>query len=651
MNKMNELVKLLNRANDSYYNSGTPIMTDKEYDDLYDLLIKMENESGITLANSPTRCVGFPIVDSLDIVKHNIPLRSLKKVKGEIKNVVKWIGTDEYCAMLKLDGCTMKVEYINGKLHRASTRGNGYEGKDITEHAKAMINLPHSLNKEIDLTVIGEVIIKNGDFAHYNAVQSEENKLKNNRNAVAGTLAALDTSKVRERSLRFYAFDCIEDLGVETHTDKLRELGKLGLHIVIAQNDKDGANIGSSISFLSSVAEMKGFPIDGIVVTYDKLDKRDSLGTSEKHPHHSIAYKFEDDYELTTFKGIEWSMSRAGILTPVALFDTVELDGSNVSKASLHNVSILKSFELGMGDTIKVEKSNMIIPQVVSNLTKSNTLEVPTHCPYCGEELTVKKDKDTEVLVCNASVLRCKEKNVKLLANACGKNGLNIKGLSEETIRVLINNEIIFFFEDILDLAYYKDEILKLEGFKAKKLDNILNAIEEAKNTTLERYLYALDIQGVGVKTAKDIAYKFKSIEKIAYALKEEFLKIDSVNEKTAQNLVDYFTTNRDDVVGLAKDYLTFEEIVEVKGSGALDNLVFAITGSLEKFTNRNDLVAYIEANGGKYSKTVTNKVDYLISNDISPDNKKVIQATQKGAVIIQETDLIGLVTRFEQSK
>lgn len=643
--QMMDLVKQLNRACDVYYNTGTELMSDAQYDTMYDELVELEKITGVKLPNSPTKRIGFEVKSALTKVEHLIPLKSLDKINNDMDKLSSWIGSKECYATLKLDGLTTELDYVDGLLVEGSTRGNGYIGEDITHSVKYYKNVPLKLTEPITVKVTGESVIKYGSFNHINSKLADEDKYKNPRNLVSGTIRSLNSEITARRDVRFFSFDCIDsDLGCTTQEQKLHKLTKLGFDIAIGSTVTSG-DINMVSHTLRSLAKIKGFPIDGLVCTVNDLATRNSMGETEKFPKHSIAYKFKDESEETTLRDIEWTIGKSGALTPVAIFDPVELDGTTVTRASVHNVSILKNLKLGEGDTVTVKKANQIIPQIEENLTGSDTISIPSHCPYCNYPTKLHQDNESQILKCENKPSECKGQLVKILAHYVSREGMNINGLSEETLKSFIAHGIVENKSDIHLIPTDTDkqrQIARLSGFTEKGVKKLCDSIKKAsKDVKLENFIVSLGIDGVGKRLSKDLSKKFKNVSNFLNAEVEGILEMDGVSTITANKIINSLNENLIINRALA-DCLEFATVEEIEVGDKFKDINFVVTGSIEKFKNRKELTNYIESNGGKLGGSVNKNTNYLICNSGS-SSTKAKKAIELGVKVITEEELLNL--------
>ncbi|NLK64493.1 MAG: NAD-dependent DNA ligase LigA [Tissierellia bacterium] len=642
---MKEKIKLLNEANKAYYQEDREIMSNYEYDKLYDELKKMEEETGIVLSNSPTLKVGYELLSSLPKERHEKAMLSLDKTK-EVSVLKDWLGEKTGMLSWKLDGLTIVMTYEGGKLIKAVTRGNGEIGEVITNNAKVFANIPVSIAYKGSLVLRGEAVISYSDFNKLNERLPEtEGKYKNPRNLCSGSVRQLNNKITAERKVRFYAFTLVK-ADVDFNNSRIEQLNWLknqGFNIVEFKKVTQD-NIEETVKWFEEQIKDKDLPSDGLVLTYDDIKYGESLGRTAKFPRDSIAFKWRDDIKETTLLEIEWSASRTGLINPIAIFEPVELEGTSVSRASVHNLSIMENLELGIGDSINVYKANMIIPQISDNLTRSNNIEIPKHCPVCGGETLIKNDNDIKTLYCIND--ECLAKQIKSFTHFVSRDALNVEGLSEATMEKLIAKGLIKELADIFHIEKYKDIITKMEGFGEKSFNNLVNSVNKARKTTAARLLYSFGITNIGLSNAKLISRKFgDDWEKIQDAKYEELIQISGIGHVMANNYVKFFSNEKNKTI--VEDVLKEVEIeVSSKTSSAqsLENYIFVITGSVEHFKNRDDLKAAIEERGGKVTSSVTSKTNYLINNDSLSNSSKNKKAKELGIEIITEEQFIRLL-------
>ena len=640
--RIKELVELLNRAAESYYAKDTEIMSNYEYDKLYDELEQLEQETGVVLANSPTVKVGYEAVDELPKERHEHPMLSLGKTKSR-EELRDWVQEKSALLSWKLDGLTIVLSYHEGKLAKAVTRGNGEVGEVITNNARVFKNIPMSIPFEGDLVLRGEAVITYSDFEKINAeIVEEEAKYKNPRNLCSGSVRQLNSEITAKRNVRFYAFNLVSAQGMDFENSKKKQfdfLAEMGFDVVeYKEVNKD--TILEAIDYFAKAIETYDIPSDGLVLTYEDIAYGQSLGRTAKFPRHSIAFKWADEIRETTLKEIEWSPSRTGLINPVAIFEPIELEGTTVSRASVHNISILKGLKLGIGDRITVYKANMIIPQIAENLTQSDSVEIPEQCPVCGGNTQIKQIGDAKMLYCINP--QCEVKKIKAFTLFVSRDALNMDGLSEATLEKFIAKGYIHKYADLFHLERFKDEIVRMEGFGEKSYKNLSDSIEKARNTTLPRLLYGLGIANIGVANAKMLCKYFHfDLEKMRHADVEELSQIDGVGEIIATAFYEYFqdTTNNEQLDALLKE-LYLEEVKE-EGEQNLAGKAFVITGSLNHFPNRDALKEEIEKRGGKVTGSVTGKTVCLINNDITSTSGKNKKAKELNVPIVSEEEFM----------
>lgn len=638
---MRDLINKLNKYTEEYDN-GEPTISDREWDDLYFKLEKMEKESGIIYPDSPTNFIHYKTkVDKLEKVKHSHPMLSLEKTKN-IKDLETFSENKETIFMLKLDGLTCSITYENGKLTRAETRGNGIIGEDITHNAKVIKGIPLVIDSNDSITIDGEIICTYDDFKEF------ENNFSNIRNFASGSARLLDSKECKKRNLSFIAWDLITGDNFKTLDEKLFYLSNKGFNVVpfVLYNNKDNS-ISSIIDKLKLYFNL--YPVDGIVVKYNNCNYYNSLGRTEHHFRGGIAYKFFDELYETKLINIEWSIGKTGILTPIAVFEPIEIDGAKISRANLHNLSILKNLtnknKIYKGDILKVYRANMIIPQIQSweTIGAGEEINIINCCPSCGNSLIVKKTNDiTEVLLCENPF--CGKKKINLLEHFCGKKGLDIKGLSINTLEKLISWGWIDNYLDVFNLKNHKQDWIKKEGFGEKSVEKILNEIEESKEVSLEHFISSLSIPLIGVKASKDLAKYFKDWNSFRKAVDENFNfeDIEDFGEIKSKAIHDFDFKEADKLIKILN-------IINYNESELKDYFIgktFAITGKLKKFKNRQELKTYIENNGGKVVSSISKNVNYLINNDINSKSSKNNFAKQNGIPIITELDLLELSKR-----
>ena len=652
--KMKELINKLQEASKAYYAQDREIMSNYEYDALYDQLAAMEKETGMTLAGSPTVTVGYEAVEELPKERHESPMLSLAKTK-EREELRDWLQEKEAILSWKLDGLTIVLTYAAGKLAKAVTRGNGEVGEVVTNNARTLLNLPLQIPCQGELVLRGEAVITYSDFEKINEeIPEAEAKYKNPRNLCSGSVRQLNNEITAKRKVRFIAFSLVTCKAGETEGGKqpdfansrekqLDFLRTQGFEVVESKIvNKD--TILEAIDDFAEKIKTYDVPSDGLVLAYCDLEYGKSLGRTSKFPRDSIAFKWADEIRETTLKEIEWSPSRTGLINPVAVFEPVELEGTTVSRASVHNISIMKGLELGIGDRITVYKANMIIPQIAENLTKSGVKDIPQVCPACGGKTHIQKVNEVEVLTCMNE--DCQAKKIKSFTLFVSRDALNIDGLSEATLEKFIGKGFIHSFSDIFLLDRYKDEITQMEGFGEKSYKNLMESIEKARNTTLPRLIYGLGITGIGLANAKVICRHYDyDLEAMKRADKEELSEIDGIGEVLGEAFSSYFAKeeNVEQLERLRKELeIEKQPINEMEQS--LLGMTFVITGSVEHFANRNEIKELIEGRGGKVTGSVTGKTSYLINNDISSNSGKNKKAKELGIPIISEEDFLKML-------
>ena len=638
--KMKELGEKLREASRAYYQEDREIMSNVEYDALYDTLSALEKETGIVLADSPTVNVGYEAVEQLPKEEHERPMLSLDKTK-EREALREFIGEHPTLLSWKLDGLTIVLTYENGELIKAVTRGNGIVGEVITNNARVFKNIPLKISFKGRLVLRGEAIITYSDFEKINeTIGDADAKYKNPRNLCSGSVRQLNNEITAKRNVRFYAFSLVSAEGVDFRNSRevqFRWLNEQGFEVV-EYRKVTAETLDEAMDYFAEAVTTNDFPSDGLVALYDDIAYGESLGTTAKFPRNAMAFKWADEMRDTRLLEIEWSTSRTGLINPVAIFEPVELEGTTVSRASVHNISIMKELKLGIGDTIRVYKANMIIPQIAENLTGSGNAPIPHTCPACGQETVVKKENDVECLFCvNPG---CPAKKIKSFGLFTSRDAMNIDGLSEATLEKFIARGFIHDFGDIFEISRYKDEIVEMEGFGQKSYDNLMESLERAKETTLPRVIYSLGIANIGLANAKVICRHFDNdLDRIRHASLEEVSDIDTIGPVIAGNLVAYF---RDEDNDRRLDHLmSFLHIQEdsPKQEQIFEGMNFVITGSLVHFGNRSEAKELIESLGGKVTGSVTKKTNYLINNDIQSNSSKNKKARELGIPILSEED------------
>ena len=643
MDRIKELVELLNKAGKSYYSEGRELMSNYEYDALYDELGMLEKETGYILSNSPTVNVGYEVLSELPKERHESPMLSLDKTKSP-EALAEWLGSQKGLLSWKLDGLTIVLTYDNGQLQKAVTRGNGEVGEIITNNARVFKNVPVTIPFKGKLVLRGEAIITYSDFERINEqIPEADAKYKNPRNLCSGSVRQLNNEITAQRNVHFFAFTLVSAQDVDFDNSRQRQFEWLkdqGFSVVeYKMVTKD--TILDTIEWFEKTIVTNDFPSDGLVILYDDIAYGDSLGRTAKFPRNAMAFKWTDETAETTLREIEWSASRTGLINPVAVFDPVELEGTQVSRASVHNISIVESLKLGIGDRIKVFKANMIIPQIAENLTQSGNLEIPEVCPVCGGKTQIKQVNDVKTLYCINE--DCQAKHVKSFAHFVSRDALNIDGLSEATLEKFIQHGFLKNFCDLYHLEKFRDEIIALDGFGEKSYENLLTSVENSRNTTLPKFIYGLGIANVGLSNAKMIVQAFgNDIEKIIHAGRQELEKIDGVGAVIADTFASYFENekNKEEFYKLLQE-MHIEKAPDNQNNQILTGKVFVITGSLEHFENRNQLKERIEQLGGKVTGSVTGKTSYLINNDSHSTSSKNKTAAKLGVPVITENEFL----------
>lgn len=645
LNQMKELVQKLNQASRAYYQEDREIMSNLEYDALYDQLEALEKETGTVLANSPTISVGYESVDALPKETHESPMLSLDKTKDR-EVLREFIGSHRTLLSWKLDGLTIVLTYQDGQLLKAVTRGNGTVGEVITNNARVFQNIPLQIPFKGRLVLRGEAIITYSDFERINeSIEDVDARYKNPRNLCSGSVRQLNNQVTASRNVRFYAFSLVSASGVDfenSHEQQFLWLKRQGFDVVeyrIVTAD----TLDQAMDYFSTAITTNDFPSDGLVALYDDIAYGESLGRTAKFPRNAFAFKWADEIRETHLLKVEWSPSRTGLINPVAVFEPVELEGTTVSRASVHNISIVRELKLGIGDTIRVYKANMIIPQIAENLTCSNNLVIPDICPACGGEARIRRENDVEALYCMNP--DCAAKKIRGFALFASRDAMNIDGLSQSTLEKFIAMGFIHEFADIFRLDRHKDAIIQMEGFGEKSYENLILSLNKAKDTTLSRVIYSLGIPGIGLANAKVICRHFKdSLSSIRQADVEEISAIDGIGPVLAGNIFSYFHNEEnnqklDRLLSLLT--LHTEENTQTQ---IFAGVTFVITGSVTHFANRNEVKALIESLGGKVTGSVTGKTSYLINNDTMSNSSKNKKAKELGIPIISEEDFLKMV-------
>ena len=644
MNRMKELVKKLDRAARAYYQEDIELISNREYDQMYDELQALEKETGTVLANSPTAKVGYEAVDQLPKEEHESPMLSLDKTKDR-EVLREFIGDHETLLSWKLDGLTVVLTYENGELAKAVTRGNGVVGEVVTNNARVFRNIPLKIPYTGRLVLRGEAIITYSDFEQINeSIEDVDARYKNPRNLCSGSVRQLNNEITARRNVRFYAFGLVSAENVDFHNSRAEQfewLKNQGFEVV-EYRKVTAATLDQAMDYFSAAITENDFPSDGLVALYDNIAYGDSLGRTAKFPRNAFAFKWADEIRETRLEKIEWSPSRTGLINPVAVFDPIELEGTTVSRASVHNISIMRELQLGIGDRITVYKANMIIPQIAENLTKSGELPIPDTCPACGQNTEIRRVNEVESLYCTNP--DCPAKKIKAFALFASRDAMNIDGLSEATLEKFIARGFIHDFGDIFEISRHREEIVTMEGFGEKSFENLMASLEKAKETTLAKVIYSLGIANIGLANAKVICRHFDDdLEKIRHADEEEVSSIDTIGPVIARSLTEYFA---DPENNRKLDHLMSHLVIkkeEKRGEQIFQNMNFVITGSLEHFDNRNQAKELVESLGGKVTGSVTKKTNYLINNDTTSNSSKNKKARELGIPVISEEEFLKL--------
>ena len=645
--RLKELIEILNNASNAYYNS-TPNMTDYEWDKLYDELKALEKETKIIYPDSPTQNVGYKVLDEIKEVKHNHLMLSLDKCHTEQELID--FAKDKNCILsVKADGLTTSLHYIDGQLIGAETRGNGVSGSDVLENVLNIKNVPHIIPYKDELIIDGETIIDWNTFNKINEnLPAGQDKYKHPRNLVSGTITMLDTNIAASRNMRFIAWRVIKGLNEKSVLLGLKEAEKLGFEIIpmwtYTNKSTDKENLSAMLSDLQDKANELDIPYDGAVMAYDDIEYGNSLGRTDKFFRHSISYKYEDELFETTLEDIEWNTSKTGLINPIAKFKETVIDGASVTRATLHNISYIENLQLGIGDKIRIYKANKIIPKVHDNLTRSNTWKLPNKCPNCGGNVEVHNENGSKTLHCIND--NCPAKLLGKLVHFCSKNAINIEGMSEATLQFLIGKGWVKSFQDIYKLDYYRQNWKEYDGFGDKSVDKLLDAIEDSRNTTLDRFIYSLSIPQIGRSASKDIAKFFNNNyeEFKMYGTTINYTQIDGFGESMNNSLHKWLSENHMMMEELTKEF-TFKKEKNNSSSVDLSGKTFVITGSLAHYKNRDELVSIIESMDGKVSGSVSAKTSYLINNDTQSSSSKNQKAKQLNIPIISEQNFINMIS------
>ncbi|MFR3184865.1 MAG: NAD-dependent DNA ligase LigA [Ruminococcus sp.] len=637
--RMKELAELLQRASKAYYQEDREIMSNREYDELYDELVRLEEESGTVLTGSPTVTVGYEAVDELPKEAHESPMLSLDKTK-EREALRSFIGDRKTLLSWKMDGLTIVLTYREGELYKAVTRGNGVIGEVVTNNARVFDNIPLKIPYKGELILRGEAIITYSEFEKINRqIEDVDAKYKNPRNLCSGSVRQLNNQITANRHVRFYAFALVraEQVDFENSNQKKMEWLRNQGFEVTEYRVVTGETLDEAMEYFADKVKKNDFPSDGLVALYDDIAYGESLGRTAKFPRNAYAFKWADEMADTTLEAIEWSPSRTGLINPVAIFTPVELEGTTVSRASVHNISIMRKLELGIGDKIRVYKANMIIPQIEENLTRSGVKDIPACCPACGGATKIEMVNDVESLYCRNQ--DCPAKAIKGFTLFVSRDAMNIDGLSEATLEKFIGKGFIHNLGDIFEIGKYKDEIVTMEGFGEKSFQNLMESLEKAKKTELPRVIYALGIPNIGLANAKMICKEFAyDMEKIRHLTEEELARVDGIGPVIAKSFVDYFAKEgRQEKIDHLLSHLELPEPPKTEAEQDMQGLTFVITGSVEHFANRNEVKAEIEKRGGKVTGSVTSKTSYLINNDTTSNSSKNKKARELGIPVLSE--------------
>ena len=646
MKRMQELVELLNKAGKAYYQEAQEIMSNYEYDALYDELKGLEEELGTVMASSPTVNVGYEVLSELPKERHESPMLSLDKTK-EVARLKEFVGDQMAVISWKMDGLTIVLTYRDGELFKAVTRGNGEVGEVITNNAKVFKNVPLHIPYKGELILRGEAVIGYKDFERINEeIDDVDAKYKNPRNLCSGSVRQLNNKITAQRNVKFYAFTLVRAENVDFHNSRKEQLDWLehqGFdvveHYLVTREELD-----EKVAFFAEKIVENDFPSDGLVLVYDDIAYGQSLGRTAKFPRDSFAFKWADEIRNTKLLEIEWSPSRTGLINPVAVFEPVELEGTTVSRASVHNISIMEELELGVGDEIQVYKANMIIPQIAENLTRSGVKDIPKVCPVCGGETKISMENETKTLYCTNP--KCQAKHVKSFALFASRDAMNIEGLSEATLEKFIFHGYVKDFTDLFHLDNYRDEIMTMDGFGEKSFLKLQSSIEKARKTTLARLVYGLGIPGIGSANAKVICRALgNDPQRVLHAEEAELVEIQGVGAVMAKSYVDYFKEEEhQEIYKRLLDEVELEEAEVTEDSQKFAGVNFVITGSVEHFANRAEVKAEIEKRGGKVTGSVTSKTNYLINNDVNSTSSKNKKARDLGVPIISEKDFLEML-------
>lgn len=646
ISRMKELAATLTAAAKTYYQESREIMSNYEYDKLYDELVELEKETGVVLSKSPTQNVGYEVLSELPKERHESPMLSLDKTKSTA-DLQEWLGDQTGILSWKLDGLTVVLTYSGGTLKKAVTRGNGEIGEVITSNARVFANVPVTISFQGELVLRGEAVIRYSEFNRINeAIDDVDAKYKNPRNLCSGSVRQLNSQITAERNVNFEAFALVTAEGVDfknSRQEQFEWLKRQGFDVV-EYKTVTAETLPEAVEEFAEAVSGYDIPSDGLVLLLDDIAYGESLGRTAKFPRNAIAFKWADEIRETKLEYIEWSPSRTGLINPVAVFEPVELEGTTVSRASVHNLSIMESLALGEGDTITVYKANMIIPQIADNLTRSGKIRIPEECPVCGGKTEVRQVGDVRSLYCTNP--DCQAKRIKSFALFVSRDALNIDGLSEATLEKFIGAGFIKEFADIFHLDRHEETITQMEGFGRKSYDNLIRATETASHTTLARMVYGLGISGIGLANAKMLCRKFKfDFDRMRHATAEELIEVDGIGGVLADAWIRYFDDEKNqEIVDHLLSELTFEQEEESTEEAIFEGMIFVITGSVEHFANRKELQEAIEVRGGKATGSVTSKTTYLINNDVASNSSKNKKAKDLGVPIISEEEFIKML-------
>lgn len=649
LERIKQLIKELNNASYAYYNQ-VPIMSDYEWDKMYDELETLEYVTGIVLANSPTHNVGYSVADELKEVEHNHPMLSLDKTKS-VDELIEFIGNKDCFLSVKADGLTTSLHYINGKLIGAETRGNGVRGIECLQNVLTMKNVPKEIPYKDELIIDGETIIGWDTFREINDKLSEDEKYKHPRNLVSGSLQLLDSKEAANRNMRFVAWRVIKGFEHKIPSEDLFKAKAIGFEIIPILKSPRINQKKELVILLNQIRESANshnIPYDGAVMAVDDYKIAESMGRTDKFFRHSMAYKYEDELFETVLTDIEWNTSKTGLINPVAIFEPVDLNGAITTRATLHNITYIKDMMLGIGDKIRAYRSNMVIPKVHDSIDKSGNFKIPDKCPICGQPTRIVKENDSEVLVCTND--NCKGKLLGKLTHAVSRNALNIDGLSEATIEKFINLGWLNSIKDIYNLSEHKDEMKKLDGFGSKSVEKLLDSIEKSRNTSLQRFLCSLSIPLLGNSASKDISEfcenNFNSfVGALTEGRKDAFTSINGIGEALGKSIINYWNKHNEEIMDLVQEF-TFskDEKIEKVENDKINGKVFVVTGSVNHYKNRDELKADIENRGGKVSGSISSKTTYLINNDIDSNSSKNKKAKELNIPIITEEQFLSML-------